>query len=195
MYEPKNQRRTLTKRLLKESLMKLLKEKDIQKISITELCQDAGINRTTFYSHYSNQYDVLKDMENTMIQDVQAIIDRYQSDDKIHLLEVMEAVCDYLKDNLEVSKAVLGNNGIESEFASALFQIPAACHFASVHLPAHYDEVDRELLLICFSKGGYSLIRQWLVYDLPKSPKEIARLIYEIATKGWMASSSRDTQR
>lgn len=190
MYEPKNQRRTLTKRLLKESLIKLLKEKDIQKISITELCQDAGINRTTFYSHYGNQYDVLKDMVDTMIQDVQTIINRYQTNDKRHLLEVMEAVCDYLKDNLEVSKAVLGNNGMESEYASALFQIPAACHLASVHLPEQYDEADRELLLIFFSKGGYSLIRQWLVYDIPKSSKEIARLIYDIATKGWMGFSN-----
>lgn len=67
MYKLKNQCRTLTKRLLKESLIKLLKEKDIQKISITELCNEAGINRTTFYSHYSSQYDVLKDMETTIL--------------------------------------------------------------------------------------------------------------------------------
>ncbi|MGM9614763.1 MAG: TetR/AcrR family transcriptional regulator, partial [Oscillospiraceae bacterium] len=192
MYEPKNQRRTLTKRLLKESLMKLLKEKDIQKISITELCQDAGINRTTFYSHYGNQYDVLKDMENTMIQDVQAIMDRHLYNDEWderYLLETIETVCDYLKENLEVAKAVLRNNGIESEFASTLLQLPAASRFARMYLSEHYDDIDRELLMICYSKGWYSLIRQWLVYDLPKSSKEIAGLIYEIATKGWMIPS------
>lgn len=67
MYEPRNQRRTMTKRLLKESLIELLKEKDIRKINITELCRAAGVNRTTFYCHYSNQYDVLKDMENRIL--------------------------------------------------------------------------------------------------------------------------------
>ncbi|MGN0308070.1 MAG: TetR/AcrR family transcriptional regulator [Lachnospiraceae bacterium] len=192
MYAPKNQRRTLTKRLLKESLIQLLKEKDIQKISITELCQEAGINRTTFYSHYGSQYDVLKDMENTMIQDVQTIISRYESQSECHLLELMEEVCNYLKENIELSKAVLGNNGIESEFVSELFKLPAASHFVNMYLWEHYDEVDRELLLICYSKGGYSLIRQWLIHDLPKSSKEISQLIYEIATKGWMSSSGKD---
>lgn len=190
MYEPRNQRRTLTKRLLKESLIELLKEKDIRKINITELCRAAGVNRTTFYCHYSNQYDVLKDMENTMLRELQAIIDRYRSDDRAKLPEMMEAICDFLKENPEISKAVLENNGIESEFASALFRTPAARRFAAAHLPAHYDETDRELLMLCFSKGGYSLIRQWLVYDLPKSSKEIAGLICEITTKGRTASPS-----
>ena len=76
MYEPRNQRRTLTKRLLKESLIELLKEKDIRKINITELCRAAGINRTTFYCHYSNQYAVLNAKENTMLRELQAILDR-----------------------------------------------------------------------------------------------------------------------
>lgn len=186
MYRAQNKRKTLTKRLLKESLIKLLKEKDIQKISITELCQEAGINRTTFYSHYGSQYDVLRDMEDTMVLDLQAMVDRYPSGGTWNLLELMEAVCDYLKENLELSKAVLGNNGVESEFASSLFRTPAAYQFANQYLPDHYDAVDRELLMTCFSKGGYSLIRQWLVDDLPKTSKEVARLVYEVATRGCM---------
>ena len=44
-------RRTLTKRLIREALLELLKTKSIQKISVRELCDAAGINRTTFYNH------------------------------------------------------------------------------------------------------------------------------------------------
>lgn len=46
-----NQRIAITKRLLKESLMRLLQEKELEKINITELCKDAGVNRATFYRH------------------------------------------------------------------------------------------------------------------------------------------------
>ncbi|MGM9537427.1 MAG: TetR/AcrR family transcriptional regulator [Candidatus Onthomonas sp.] len=186
MYQTQNKRQTLTRRLLKESLIRLLKEKEIRKISVTELCQDAGINRTTFYSHYSSQYDVLEDMENTMLQEIQAMIAQYQNEREWNWFERIEAVCKYLKENSEMAKAVLQNNGVESEFASALFQIPEVCHFASDHLPKHYDEVDQELIFTCFSRGGYSVIRQWLVEELPKTPTEIAALTYEIATRGWI---------
>lgn len=80
----------------------------------------------------------------------------------MRLPEVIEAVCDYLKENPEGSKAVLANNRIESEFANALFKIPSAYRFTLDRLSPHYDEVERELLLTCFSMGRYSLIRQWL---------------------------------
>ena len=53
MEKNENQRIKLTKRLLKESLLKLLTEKNIKKISVSELCQTAGINRSTFYNHYN----------------------------------------------------------------------------------------------------------------------------------------------
>ncbi len=50
----------VTKMLIRKAFMNLLREKPIQSISITELCSAAGINRGTFYSHYSNINDLLK---------------------------------------------------------------------------------------------------------------------------------------
>ncbi|MBR8643897.1 TetR/AcrR family transcriptional regulator [[Brevibacterium] frigoritolerans] len=43
-----------TKTFLKDALLKLLSENPISKISITELCNEANINRGTFYAHYDN---------------------------------------------------------------------------------------------------------------------------------------------
>ena len=48
-----DQRTKLTKRLLREALLLLLEKNDINKIAVTQLCQQAGINRATFYRHYS----------------------------------------------------------------------------------------------------------------------------------------------
>ena len=56
MFEKEDQRVMLTKRLLKDSLVSLLKEKTIFKITIRELCDTAGINRSTFYKYYDSQY-------------------------------------------------------------------------------------------------------------------------------------------
>ena len=58
-----NQRIRLSKAMLKNALMRLLKEKPIEKISIYELCAAAQINRTTFYKYYGSQYELLADTE------------------------------------------------------------------------------------------------------------------------------------
>lgn len=62
-----NQRERLTKLLLKQSLISLLKEKNISQISVKELCASAGINRSTFYLHYANAYELLELVEQEII--------------------------------------------------------------------------------------------------------------------------------
>ena len=42
-----------TQRILKESLLALLKQKPINKITVKEVCELAELNRATFYAHYS----------------------------------------------------------------------------------------------------------------------------------------------
>ena len=50
-----NQRVRLTKRLLQDSLIELMKTKTIYKISIKEICELAEVNRSTFYKQRSYQ--------------------------------------------------------------------------------------------------------------------------------------------
>jgi AcrR family transcriptional regulator len=62
-----NQRVRLTKKMLQDSLIWLLPNKSIHKISVREICDNAEINRSTFYKYYGSQYDLLKDMENEVL--------------------------------------------------------------------------------------------------------------------------------
>ena len=63
MEKKEDRRVRVTKRMLKDALIELLKTKDIYHISIRELCETADVNRTTFYKYYGNQFDLLADME------------------------------------------------------------------------------------------------------------------------------------
>ncbi|MGN0529199.1 MAG: TetR/AcrR family transcriptional regulator [Eubacterium sp.] len=74
MDKKENQRIALTKRLLKESLQKLMQNKNIQNITVSELCEKAGINRSTFYNHYGCPGDVLKEMELEVIYDLEQLL-------------------------------------------------------------------------------------------------------------------------
>lgn len=68
MEKQKESRRVLmTKRLLKESLLDMLKDKNISDVNITELCKRADVNRSTFYSYYDTVNDILNEIGEDLI--------------------------------------------------------------------------------------------------------------------------------
>ncbi len=69
----KNTRSKITKILIQDSLTVLLKKKNLNNITIKELCQKAEINRSTFYSYYKCLDDVLDEMEETFLAEVKKI--------------------------------------------------------------------------------------------------------------------------
>jgi AcrR family transcriptional regulator len=64
-----------TRRAIKTSLIKLMCEKDITDITITEISDEADINRKTFYAHYRGVYDILDEIENDLIEKLFHILD------------------------------------------------------------------------------------------------------------------------
>ena len=57
-----------TRKAIKNSLIKLMSEKDVSDITITEIAEVADINRKTFYAHYRDLYDILDEIENDLIE-------------------------------------------------------------------------------------------------------------------------------
>lgn len=51
-----------TKRGLKYALSEILKEKDFEKITVTEICERASTSRITFYTYYGDKYDLLEEL-------------------------------------------------------------------------------------------------------------------------------------
>lgn len=76
--EIKVDRRTLrTKKVIKNALMKLMCQSEISKITIKDLAIEADINRKTFYNHYIDIYDVLKDIEDDLMKKLLNILDNF----------------------------------------------------------------------------------------------------------------------
>lgn len=178
-----NQRIMLTKRLLKEALLKLMTEKNIQQISVSELCQTAGINRSTFYNHYGSQFDVLRELEHDTAKKIKEILDRKNPDNSIS--KKVETVCIFLQENKALARVLFRNNTASDKFAEFLFTIPQMQDTYNM-LDDRHDDVTKELIMTFLTNGSYCLIRKWLLEDCPKTPKEIGELAYTVATRGWM---------
>lgn len=64
-----------THKLLLEALTELLAEKSFESISVKEICDRAMINRTTFYKHYADKYDLVQRGFKELLDDMAAKID------------------------------------------------------------------------------------------------------------------------
>ena len=58
----------LTRECLTTALMQLMKEKSLDKITITELVKRSGVSRTAFYRNYSSKEDILVDIRNSIAE-------------------------------------------------------------------------------------------------------------------------------
>lgn len=55
-----DRRTKYTLKTIKETFLDLLQENNINKITVKEICDNADINRATFYRYYTDIYDLLK---------------------------------------------------------------------------------------------------------------------------------------
>lgn len=62
-----NKKVLFSKKILKDTLIDLMVKKELYKISISELCDFAGLNRSTFYAHYENINSLVKEIESDVI--------------------------------------------------------------------------------------------------------------------------------
>lgn len=81
-----NQRIRLTKRLIGDSLIRLMSQKDIRQINVSELCRHAGINRATFYRYYNTPEDVLSEIHTENQREYESLISK--TDERIGQLTV-----------------------------------------------------------------------------------------------------------
>jgi AcrR family transcriptional regulator len=69
--ERKNDRRVrYTKTALKQSLLELMRDRPIEKITVKDICEKADINRGTFYAHYTDPYDLLTQIEDELFNEI-----------------------------------------------------------------------------------------------------------------------------
>ena len=69
-----------TKMVLQQALLKILQTKHIDKVSIKELCQEAKVNRGTFYLHYATPNDLLMEIERQFIDENMAYFSPYMQE-------------------------------------------------------------------------------------------------------------------
>ena len=109
--EKKLDRRTkYTKDIIKKSLLKMVKKKPFEKITVTEICKMCEINRGTFYIHYCDLYDVLDDLLDEMFQETSSIFSHLDLINNKESKQCTYPLCKMIQENPKYSDLLLNDS-------------------------------------------------------------------------------------
>lgn len=77
MNKKNNQRYRDMDIYMKAALLELMRERPFEKITVKSICERAGVNRGTFYSHYTDIYGMLEDAEDYLNKELILIADNW----------------------------------------------------------------------------------------------------------------------
>lgn len=170
--------------LLRESLLKLMKIYPISKISVKMLCETADINRSTFYAHYTDQYDLLEKLEQEVVADLNEYINRHvMTDQSEQTVQILKQVLEYAAKNADLFKVLLSEN-CDAAFQRDIMSLAQQKMIADVRNDQNLDHRISEYLQCFIISGGLKILEKWLHDDMVESPQQMAELTSKLLFQG-----------
>ena len=172
-----NRRILYTKKIIKESLIDLLKSKKIHEVTVTDICKKSNINRGTFYTHYKDAYDLLKSIEDELFNQISIYIEETPVEDykDVLLLKALELIYD----NKDLCK-ILFSRQMETNIMDRIIYVASKSKIDKLVSSSKVDDVFLDYFIKYTVGGVVSVIQTWLENDLNEPPKEIVRIINHI---------------
>ena len=165
------------------ALISLLKKKPFEYITVSEICETASVNRSTFYLHYETISDLLDETTRYLLDDFRS----YFPTDTIDLVccdrNELVFVCDkyltpyltYIKNHKEVFGTAITHNKILK------FEDVHKRLFDNIFNPIldrfHYPSNTRQYVMMYYLNGINAIVLEWLKNGCDKSIAEISEMI------------------
>ena len=190
MAEKMDRRVRKTKAQLREGLARLMQQKSIKEISVKELVDEVDINRSTFYLHYTDIYQMLQKIEEDAMQNITEVMKKYplDSNNPDSVLQFIVQFFSIMDNDRDLCLALLGPHG-DMAFVEQIEDLLAKTFLS--HLPEKFPKNDPYIKYpySFILNGCVGLIRTWLSGPETESPEQVARLTYHLienTTQGYL---------
>ncbi len=180
MSSAENRRTTMTKKLLQNSLIEILAKKPIHEITIKEVCDNADINRSTFYRHYNTPHALLDEIYDNVYADIMAITTKYRNE-SFNSAELLTQILTYCEKNRKLCLVLLSENGelkIGKSFSERITQ--------SVIISTDFNSSELQMYVVQFVAAGMAnFIWTWLKNENRLPAKTVARGVSTLIMHGF----------
>lgn len=168
MYvEPKDSRQRYTKQCLFNSFLRALETKPVSAITVSEISDDAGISRKTFYKYYSDQFALLLAMQDDLFIGFQEQLKTLPP----NIFDMVPALIGFAEQHRVLLKAVFENRG-EGNFIDRIVDyLYDAYHEEWEKQNPQLPKRDVKFLFYYVASGLVGIIRHWL-FEEPDLPTE-----------------------
>lgn len=188
--EHTNLRERLTKKLIEEAFLDLVNEGGMHAATVSSICKRAQINRSTFYRHFDNQYQLLEAMEERLMA-------------RIDGQELSGFLCNPSPENLRTCLSITEESFRAIQEDSAMYCILATkVHpglfekffegrraFIFAALLNRFDEKEAQRITSFIVAGSSAIMKAWTCDESREPPKQVTELVIKmcqaaIAAKG-----------
>lgn len=164
---------------LRQGLARLMQKKSIKEITVKELVDEVDINRSTFYLHYTDIYQMLEKIEEEAMVDIRDAMEGCPTDctEREKIIPFLARFFSIMDSNRDLALALLGPNG-DMDFVERIETLIANKFLKRSSFPVSDNEV-RYAYAFCLS-GCIGMIKTWLSRTDHESPETMAELTYHL---------------
>ncbi len=185
MSEKKEYRSAIrSRKLIRQAFYEILKEKDLEKITVTDIVKKADVNRSTFYAHYPDVMGVVEEIQIELLEYTQGFMDAidfkdFYEDPKPHLLNIIKMVAE----NNELYRLLM-NSAMVKKQMDQLKNIMIERTIATLDEPDWFeDELSKEFSVRFFLGGIADVYTQWLEGVIDCSIEELTDQLAELIAR------------
>lgn len=174
-----NRRVKMTKRMIKDALLELLEQEPLSKISVTDLCKLADVNRATFYAYYSDTQALLREIEDDAMESFPVpkhTKSYYMADDLMRShAEFFQAI----RENARVFRVLMVRTDGD-DFTQRVISFLMEKYY-------RHSEGDKSLLIryeyVFATYGCIGLLKEWVRTNFPISAHKFAEIVVQMCLK------------
>ncbi|KRG11221.1 TetR/AcrR family transcriptional regulator [Staphylococcus sp. NAM3COL9] len=172
---------------IKSVFLELLRNDDFENLTVQQLADTADINRGTFYSYYSDKYELLEQMENEMINNLQRFIDNQHDKKNDVFTNIVKNIMVYLIEHIDENRkfySIMFNIGKASMLQEKLYRL------IYNHLSAYKGQDNKigsmpfDYFMSYVSGAGISILKHWIEDEHRITKEEFVNHFYNIVTVG-----------
>ena len=177
MNTPNNARSILSKSKIKQAFVNLLESKNLSDITIGNICDKAGINRTTFYAHFSSLTDLFKALESELCEQLEKLfIHDPDIEETGNFIDIVKSILDVIKKYKNLHKIHIGKI-FEGNMVDKMMDKIKAKYVPVLFQGQDISEEVKEQYFVFLKTGIIGVIRDWVKKDCPTSCEQLAKSI------------------
>ena len=161
MNTKNNKRRRDSIEKIERAFINMLQEKEIGRISVTDICNETGLNRSTFYANFLDIYDLADKIRENLEKDFNVKFREAENRNAVTMFR-------HIYENQLFYKTYFKLGYDEKHRVSIFDPARAETDFANKHIQYHIE---------FFRNGLNAIIKMWLDEGCKETPEEMAEII------------------